>query len=191
MKEYYTYAYLREDRTPYYIGKGQNRRAYSRNHRVNLPPRDRIIILKRFDNEDDAYKHEEYMIFVLGCKYNDTGILQNLCNGGRNNTTGYKHSLKECKKRSERMMNNKVWSGRNHSDETKRKLSKARKGKPLSEEHIKKLKKSHSLTWRVVSPTGEEFVVQNLTQWCRDNNLNPSPFYQKQPHKGWRASKID
>jgi len=190
MKEYYTYAYLREDGTPYYIGKGCGRRAYSSNHRINLPPKDRIIILKRFYLEEDAYSHEEYMIFVFGCKYNNTGILQNLCDGGNKTTSGFKHTPEECKRRKDRMKGNKIWLGRSHGEECRRKVSDARKGKSLSKDHIDKLKKSHSLKWKLTSPTGEIFVVENLTQWCRDNNLNPSPFYTYGKHKGWAATKL-
>lgn len=78
---YYTYAYLREDRTPYYIGKGKGRRAYKR-HNVKVPPKDRILFLKKNLTEEEALRHEVYMIAVFGRKNNNTGILRNLTDGG-------------------------------------------------------------------------------------------------------------
>lgn len=87
MKEYYTYAYLREDRTPYYIGKGTGRRAYHSHPRVNgkkVPlPKDKskILILKRFDDEQSAFVHETYMIYLFGRKC-EGGLLLNLTLGG-------------------------------------------------------------------------------------------------------------
>ena len=81
--DYYTYAYLREDKTPYYIGKGRGKRIYSKNRLIN-PPKDksRIIFLKKNLTEAEAFKHEVYMIFVLGRKDLGTGILRNRTNGG-------------------------------------------------------------------------------------------------------------
>ena len=90
---YYTYAYLRESGTPYYIGKGSNDRAYQkhmRNNGQNLLPknRNRILILKRFDLEEDAYKHEKYLIALYGRKC-DGGILVNMVHGGKGGARKY------------------------------------------------------------------------------------------------------
>jgi len=79
MNEYYTYAYLREDRTPYYIGKGKSDRAYRRSRKDIQPPKDknRIIFLKINLTEEQAFNHEIYMIAVFGRKDLGTGILHN------------------------------------------------------------------------------------------------------------------
>jgi hypothetical protein len=82
--EYYTYAYLREDGTPYYIGKGEKDRIYKKGKGEVNPPKDksRIIFLKQNLTEEQAFKHEIYMIAVFGRKDNGTGILRNRTNGG-------------------------------------------------------------------------------------------------------------
>ena len=83
-KTYYTYAYLREDRTPYYVGKGRGTRAY-RKDRVGVKPpnnKNRILILKKDITEEEAFKHEIYMISVFGRKDLGTGILHNRTDGG-------------------------------------------------------------------------------------------------------------
>jgi hypothetical protein len=80
---YYTYAYLRENGTPYYIGKGKGNRAYSSNGRkVKIPPKDRILFLKRNLTEEEAFKHEIYMIALYGRKDLGAGILHNFTDGG-------------------------------------------------------------------------------------------------------------
>ena len=106
--DYYTYAYLREDKTPYYIGKGRGKRIYSKNRLIN-PPKDksRILFLKKGLTEAEAFKHEVYMIFVLGRKDLGTGILRNLTNGGEG-ASGAVRSEETKKKISESL------SGENH-----------------------------------------------------------------------------
>lgn len=82
---FYTYAYLRVNRTPYYIGKGSNGRAFTKHKNVPVPKdKSRIIFLKVNLTEEDAFKHEIYMISVFGRKDLGTGILLNRTNGGDN-----------------------------------------------------------------------------------------------------------
>jgi hypothetical protein len=126
-KRFYTYAYLREDRTPYYIGKGKGRRIYQKGKGEVYPPKDksRIIFLKQNLTEEEAFKHEKYMIAVFGRIDLGTGILRNKTDGGEGA------------------------SGVVMAEETKRKLSKSRKGKPatkgfLGKSHTEKSKRKIS-----------------------------------------------
>lgn len=87
---FYTYAYLREDGTPYYIGKGTGRRIRCRYKNDIKPPKEesRIIFLKKNLTEEQAFKHEKYMIAVFGRKDMGNGILRNRTDGGQGGT-GY------------------------------------------------------------------------------------------------------
>ena len=131
--EYYTYAYLREDGTPYYVGKGKAGRITNNLHRISIPKeKDRIIFLKKNLTDEEARKHEIYMIDVLGRKDLGTGILRNLTSGGEG-----------C-------------AGRVLSEETKKKLSKAHKGRKKSSAHRKAL--SEAAKKRKVSDKWRSFV---------------------------------
>jgi hypothetical protein len=137
MNKFYTYAYLREDGTPYYIGKGSNDRIYGWHRHIPVPKdKDRILFLKQNLTEEESFKHEKYMIYVLGRKDLGTGILINLTEGGGGNS-GWIPSEETKKKMSEKR------KGKVCSEETKKKMSETLKGRTLSEDHKRKISESH------------------------------------------------
>jgi hypothetical protein len=158
---YYTYAYLREDRTPYYIGKGKGDRAYKRSKNDIKPPKDksRIILLKQNLSEEEAFQHEKYMISVFGRKDLGNGILCNRTSGG-DGSSGWIATPETRKKMSESRKGRKhrkpkseetkqklreINSGKKHTEETKLKMSLSRKNKkrkPHSIETIEKIRLS-------------------------------------------------
>ena len=127
---FYTYAYLRKDRTPYYIGKGTGRRIYSKKGRPCSKPKDktRIIFLKQNLTEEESFKHEKYMIAVFGRKDLGTGILHNRTDGG----DGASGAIKTLETRAKLSVANKGENnhnyGKTHSPETRAKQSAALKG---------------------------------------------------------------
>lgn len=126
---YYTYAYLREDGTPYYIGKGKNKRAYDAMHKpVGKPPKERILILKNNITESEAFKHEIYMIALFGRVDKGTGILRNKSDGGEGGRSGGVGNFRE---------------GTTHSEKTKKLIGSYHKGKVISEEQKEKLRKAN------------------------------------------------
>jgi hypothetical protein len=129
MNIYYTYAYLREDKTPYYIGKGKGPRAFRTSNRHCPCPADksRVLFLKTGLSEADAFKHEVYMIAVLGRKDLGTGILRNLTDGGEG-TSGNKRSEEFRARMSE------VHSGKTISEEQKHQISKTLTGRTIPPE---------------------------------------------------------
>ena len=92
VKMYYVYLYLRENRTPYYVGKGSGKRI-NQIHRFGggkflpLPPLERRVIIKYFNDEKECFLFEEWLIEFYGRKL-DGGILNNLCKGGGGYTRG-------------------------------------------------------------------------------------------------------
>jgi hypothetical protein len=190
---YYTYAYLREDRTPYYIGKGQGNRAYRRSKKRINPPKDksRIIILKQNITEEEAFKHEIYMIAVFGRKDLGTGILHNRTDGGEGGSGAIvseetRRKLSEAGKsrifsEETRRKLSEASKGRTHSEETKIKMSEESKGKTFSEETRIKLSasskgKTHSEETKIKmseAAKGKTFSEETRRK-ISEANKNPS-----------------
>ena len=181
---FYTYAYLREDRTPYYIGKGQGRRISNRRKGEIKPPKDktRVIFLKQNITEEEAFKHEIYMIAVFGRIDLGTGILHNRTNGGEGA------------------------SGNIHTEETRRKISEKNKGKKRTEEQKQKLreaqknqseetrrKKAHKNNNFAKGNKIDREIVDRLTEHKRKNKWWNNGTEQKFCHEcpcGWVSGRL-
>lgn len=167
--DYYVYAYLRKDGTPYYIGKGKGKRAWKKHRYVKTPKdKEQIVICECKLTEIGSLALERRLIKWYGRKDNNTGILRNMTDGGdgSNPSEEIKRKISIANKNSKRTEEQRkniseghkgqiVWhKGKTgvYSDETLQKMSDAKKGKEpwnkgekglYSEKTLKKMSESH------------------------------------------------
>ena len=177
MNDFYVYLYLREDGTPYYVGKGKNNRAFSKSGRsVHLPlDKTKIIFYSKNLTEDEAFELEKELIKKYGRKDNGTGILRNLTDGGEGPSGAIvKDEIRI--KISERMkvkMNTpemKAWTAAFNT--------RTKKGKKLSEEHKNKMSESNKERWKTYQ-FSEETKIKLSEQISGENNPSKRPEVRK------------
>lgn len=108
---FYVYLWLRQNGTPYYVGKGWGQRGFtSKGHHVGRPSDRERILVQEYQSEQEAYEAERFLIEYYGRKDLNTGILRNRADGGRGGgvNRGKKHSAEHCRNISRSLTGKKL-----------------------------------------------------------------------------------
>lgn len=146
---FYTYLWLREDGSPYYVGKGTRARAFRR----GSPPRERIIV-EAHASEADAFDAERFLIAYYGRKDNasDPGILINHTDGG----DGVSNPSEEVREQHRRVAIS-FHTGRVRSKKTRERLQKSW---------------NHDASRRHVTPHTDE-TKKNISSTLKQRGIKP------------------
>ena len=231
---------------PFYVGKGKGNRVYfhlseqSRAKSDNFKKFDKIKkirkegyepqikIVEYFENENDAYDYEEELIKKYGKRdIDEGGILTNICESlrppklkGRTYQEIYGDKWEEqIQKRldTKKERGNMGFTGKSHTEESKKKTSLKVSGKNnpnYGKKHSKKTlekisyslreqfkngrKNNTSVTYLLISPSGKKFeVFGELKKFCKSQKIsyatmNAAILYERKgPRRnGWSSEKV-
>ena len=179
---YYVYAYLRKDGTPYYIGKGSGKRAWTKSTGEVGKPTDlsKIIIVESNLSSVGAFAIERRLIRWYGRIDQNTGILRNQTNGGDGGNGARPGNILSAETKKKISLAHKGKKQNPMSDESKKKLSASLKGKNLGRQmsQQEKIKRSNSLKGRKRKPCSEA-TKQKLRDLNQGKSRGPMSDDQK------------
>lgn len=175
---YYTYAYLREDKTPYYIGRGKHHSDYkyhrmSQKHSCSIPPQERRVVLKDNLSKEQAIKHEEYMIYLFGLVWDETGILRNHVRDSRGGSYEGRKLSDETKNKMSLAMKKRWESGIYDTEEYKNKISESNRKNPRVKKHSEETKQKQRIasTGKPQSEETKKKRSESIKKWWEERKL--------------------
>lgn len=221
---YYVYMLINPfTNIPFYVGKGKGNRCFrhiQKNQHTNLYCKNTINKIKYLGGEPIiqkfCYGTEEYCLDVekkliahFGKKWNKTGCLTNIVDGGVGTSGG---SYKMTEEHRQNII--KGTTGIKRSEETKIKISTSRKGMKLSDSHKNNIGQAISRTRRgennfwygkpahnskpftAISPEGEVFNItpenkkEFLDKFKFKKNFVRTALSRGSKYRGWTFNKI-
>jgi group I intron endonuclease len=124
-------------------------------------------VIAHANTQEELDYLETYFIIIYDAQNPEVGY--NLADGGQRGARGYKWTIEQRQKQSERLKANplRYWAGKKRSPETCKKISEGQKGKKATKTQLKGLEKG----WNAKKPKSEEHK-QKLRE-ARMKQVNP------------------